>query len=822
MADDPKDSAYKELNIFKDINSEVERLGEMNRKRASIELGLVNLQREYLDANKNTVKNFKEQDELLKAKESLLKLIRDHTSEESKPYKEALNTLNEQLKVVQKLEATRAQEEKDSKKVSDAWDSIEKKMGGVITKGQKIKELFDLAPEILLAEGLVYIFKSVLQTFVSLDEAAAEFRKSVGITRDSSAQLETMARNTALDYWKLGVTAKDAYESIKAIADSLGSTQFATQGVVDNMAIFQAQLGVAAKTSADFLKTMAMVGGSTLDGQKNMLYFAQYMSSAAGTPLDAVMQDVASASQNSYQFISKNPLELIKAAVEAKRMGTSLTSAANSASSLLDFTQSVRNEMEASVLVGKSINLQHARELAYRRDIRGLNQEILKIAQQTDFQNLDPFQQKAVADALGKSVGEVMTMVQSAREQDNLMRHMTKEQRDQYELYQKALSANQDTADSMAEQAQHALTAISNQAALKSISLAWSSIMANVGRVLLPLIAATLTTIAKILDKIPVKIVAGIGALLVPITFVSTVLYTIGKTILFIGKALFQIGKYAEMRGVIRAGTTIARMGKNILSIFQWEKIAGFFSRIGSWLLNGVRLGGRFAGWIGRLGVGLVEWLNPISKIIAAFSVGFGIGTWLNKFKFVSEAIQQDWIWVFQLGDWIAAESGKIYNAVKKPFVAAWEWLKDTFLGKSPSQLGLMIVEGILSVETILIQALLSPFMKAWELIKHVPFISHFLGHGDLTKGVHPNVALHATAQRAKSDIDIKRTQKGAATPQESANMDVVKAIGELRGDMQGLRQDMKDGKLTATVYIDSQKLDSAMGRRLAYTGHLG
>ena len=66
-------------------------------------------------------------------------------------------------------------------------------------------------------------------------------------------------------------------------------------------------------------------------------------------------------------------------------MGTSMTEAARSSSHLLNFSTSISDEMEASVLLGKSLNLQHARELAYKGDILGLNKEILNIAKQSRF-----------------------------------------------------------------------------------------------------------------------------------------------------------------------------------------------------------------------------------------------------------------------------------------------------------------------------------------------------------------------------------------------------------------------------------------------------
>jgi hypothetical protein len=53
------------------------------------------------------------------------------------------------------------------------------------------------------------------------------------------------------------------------------------------------------------------------------------------------------------------------------------------------------------------------------------------------------------------------------------------------------------------------------------------------------------------------------------------------------------------------------------------------------------------------------------------------------------------------------------------------------------------------------------------------------------------------------------------------SNSDTGGILAAIKDGIDGLRSDMKNGSLTANVYIDSQKLDQAMGRRLAYTGTL-
>ena len=256
----------------------------------------------------------------------------------------------------------------------------------------------------------------------------------MGITRSSSADMEKISRSISIRYMMLGVTAKDVYESFKSIAESAGSSKSYTDGMVSDMSLFSAQFGITTQISAKFLKTMAMVGKSTMDSQRNMMLFTQYMSSSAGVPLDVVMNDIAAASETGYQYLSHSALELTKAAIQAKLMGTSLQSTVKSSSSLLMFTESVKKEMEASVLLGYSFNMQKARQLSYSGKLVDLNKEILRLAKETNFEQLDPFQQNAVADALGKTAGEIAGMLESDREHQRVLQAMTSEQRKQYDL----------------------------------------------------------------------------------------------------------------------------------------------------------------------------------------------------------------------------------------------------------------------------------------------------------------------------------------------------------------------------------------------------
>ena len=417
---------------------------------------------------------------------------------------------------------------------------------------KEFNELWKNNKMVVVSVASLAIWKKIFDVFKSMDEAAANFRIAMGATRPITEDIESTARSTAIQFAAIGVTAKNVYDSFLAVSGVVGTTQATTKALAENMSILAAQTNITADQSAKFLKTLSMAGKTTLDAQKNMLFFAQHMAEANGVPLDKVMEDVAAASGVGYRFMARSPLALIKAAVEAKKLGTSLKELAGSAEKLIDFTNSVTAEMEASVLLGEAVNLQRARELSYRKDLKGLNEEILKIAQQTHFEDLDPFQQKAVAAALGKSAEELGTILQAAREQQAIEAAINRDPklRERKRIQDDIAKATESQAKNYADIAKSQFIAQSNQSAMKSISLAWAAIIQNVSEIFLPIIAKVLTGVAwtlKLINGENAKIVGGLLA----IVGGAMAVYKAGSLLFGMFKGISLLGGIGGGKGIL-------------------------------------------------------------------------------------------------------------------------------------------------------------------------------------------------------------------------------------------------------------------------------
>jgi len=126
----------------------------------------------------------------------------------------------------------------------------------------------------------------------------------------------------------------------------------------------------------------------------------------------AVLKDMAGSSEAFAMFSKDGGDNMAKAAVQARALGLSLDTTSKIAEGLLDFEQSIGAEVEASVLLGRQLNFQKARELALTNDLEGAMKEVVKqVGTEAEFNKLMLPQRQALAKSIGVSVGDLAKMV---------------------------------------------------------------------------------------------------------------------------------------------------------------------------------------------------------------------------------------------------------------------------------------------------------------------------------------------------------------------------------------------------------------------------
>lgn len=625
-----------------------------------------------------------------------------------------------------------------------------------------------------ILSGTIPTYKDIIEKgvkmFFEFDKASFTLRKSFGFLRRDFDVLEKNIKEIAIDLADLGVTFESAATATSAIGKEFNALVASNKSVVKDVTILSAQLGIAEAESAKFLKSISSISGNTVVSQKGMTGFAKQMANAAGVPLSEIMKDISEDSDDVRIYTGKSVVNLIKGTVEARQMGTTFKNMTDTAKKLLEFTNSINDEMEASVLLGKDINFQRARELSFRKDVIGANREILRIAQSMDFDAMDPFQAESFAKASGKTVVELQNMIQAEKEIQYIRQFGTNEQKKQLSLMNELKQKREAEAKDIGKQAEVRLMQEANQERLNQLQNQFNKLMMELAKPVMdfvgPLFEVATLILPPILQLIKLITLSTTGLfmswlfLIKPINaFVKSLIY--GQSI---------------MKSFVSFGTSF---GRSFSSFFQLIKGTGKFFGLIS----------RFGGLVGTIS----KFLGPIGLIINAFMF---INNLIKRFN---EFVGTDGL---LLGG-LKAIGYAIYDTLIQPFVDAFNWIKEKsgFMANSPSVIGLGILDGIKSIGAALLDAITAPFRTGFN------FISGYFGGPKL-----PSLTEMIGATPVTNTEPIKN-QTESSVAIIDGNRHIVDKLDELITLM-------RSGGIA--VNVDGSKVSTAIGVATKFRGSYG
>jgi hypothetical protein len=293
--------------------------------------------------------------------------------------------------------------------LKEATESLLSKIPGV---GQLINLIgrFGLTPMAGLA-GAAGLIIGIVRRFYELDMAAKKFRENTGLLTSQMKFLAKDAREINLSLADYGVSIDDAYNAQAALYGAFQTTALITKESALNLAKWSVNLGLAVADVAKIKSLFTSISASLGLSIDDTVLLGVHLAKAGGVAPAQVMKDVAESSEAMLMFMAKSPLALVRATVEARRLGTTIKSVAESAKGFLNYQESISSELEASAIVGVNLNFQRARELAFDKKIIQSRKEALRVIEEgVDFTNLSYYAQEQVAKAAQMTAEEIIKM----------------------------------------------------------------------------------------------------------------------------------------------------------------------------------------------------------------------------------------------------------------------------------------------------------------------------------------------------------------------------------------------------------------------------
>jgi len=255
---------------------------------------------------------------------------------------------------------------------------------------------------------------AVFNVASKINAAIADTRKELGVSYANAALITLENKKLAQIAKGFGLTTEDISSAQSAIREDLGASVRESLDLSVSFARTAAATGQTAGQLGDTLSLMESISSSSREVLLNQIRTNAAMIEAAGIAPALVMQDLANNAGFFAEYAKDGGMNIIAAGVAARKLGLEMSSVASISNSLLDFETSIEDQMTASLLLGRQINLDRARQLALAGDQEGVMKEILKaVGGEAEFNKMNVIQRRALAKSVGVDVEQLSRLVRN-------------------------------------------------------------------------------------------------------------------------------------------------------------------------------------------------------------------------------------------------------------------------------------------------------------------------------------------------------------------------------------------------------------------------
>lgn len=232
---------------------------------------------------------------------------------------------------------------------------------------------------------------------------------------DTSYQLGGATAGITMNTTLMGLAFDDAVGTTKALSKEFGGlsdvsakTQFRTNVLAKN-------LGIGSAEAASLTGNFARLNDGSAETAQNLIQSTKNLAQQNGLVPADVMADLANSTEEFALFGKRGGENLAEAVVAAGKLGVSMSEISGVANNLIDFETSINNELELGAMLGKNLNLNRARALAFEGEIGSALKETLnQLGGIEAFNKMDPIAKKKTADLLGVSVAQFQKMAENS------------------------------------------------------------------------------------------------------------------------------------------------------------------------------------------------------------------------------------------------------------------------------------------------------------------------------------------------------------------------------------------------------------------------
>jgi hypothetical protein len=319
----------------------------------------------------------------------------------------------------------------------DMRDLAKQGKGSFEILGKGLSSAFSGLGPLAIIAGIAKAVQMLAGAMFEADKRVTDISKNLSISKDNARGIYNNIKNTKTDLDTAYKTTTNLSEAFNDISQLTGFAAIATNDQLEAQIVLTKQLGQSKEEALGLQETFAV---NNIEADKGIdIVYDQIAAFANQNKIVAdgrkILTEVSKTSKLIQLNFKGNTPELVKTVLEAKKLGLTLDQVNKTASSLLNFEQSISDELNAELLLGQDINLDKAREYALTNDIAGLTEEIANQGITAEkFSKLNRIQQEAIAKVFGMQAEELADSLYKQETINKLSGNETKNLREQAAL----------------------------------------------------------------------------------------------------------------------------------------------------------------------------------------------------------------------------------------------------------------------------------------------------------------------------------------------------------------------------------------------------
>lgn len=386
---------------------------------------------------------------------------------------------------------------------------------GLATLAMGIKKLFN--PITILA----FLIKQLVDVIKMGDKAAGLLAKSMNVTYTEALAVRRELTQAAEESGNIAVNTQRMQEQLIAMQQALGTSVRFNTDLLVSMTKFSRVAGFAKEDMVGIAQLTLLTSKNQKEAAArfdetlaSVMVAADIAATNLGVQINTkdVAKDIRNVSKATVLSLKGSGKALGTALATAKALGMTLQQIESTSENLLNFEQSISNELKAELLIGRNLNLERARLAAINNDIEGVAREInAQLGSAAEFGDLNRIQQKAFAEAVGMTRDE---LAETLFIQKNLKGATGEAAKDREAIIQ-SLIREKGLAGAEAVLRKKTIKDLENQAATQEkfndMMLKLKELLVQIGEPLLELLAPLADLLAYVLPKLTGQLQGVVG-----------------------------------------------------------------------------------------------------------------------------------------------------------------------------------------------------------------------------------------------------------------------------------------------------------------------